>query len=95
MVKAWRARREKAVLVHHKPTFDVYPDREYHPRVRIALLGGRFMETVDLDGYSVREILPRLRTDKGRDWLVDRIIQAHYQLVVRLDEEERRKSGER
>ena len=75
---------------HSKATYDAYGDLPMPPaRIRVALLGGKFMETVDLDGYSLHEL--NLRREWRRQWLLERIIEAEIRLAVKIDAENERK----
>jgi hypothetical protein len=83
-------RKARALITgRSEPTVDAYPDRDAGPpRVSIVLMGGDLVEPVDLDGFSVREIVPGLGTEERRRWLADRIIRAHYAIFARLEERE-------
>lgn len=83
-VRSWRERRDGMVEKHSKPTYDAYGDLPQPPaRMRVAILAGKFMETVDLDGYSLHEI--NFRRDFRRDWFIERVLAAEIRLAARID----------
>jgi hypothetical protein len=88
-VEAWRARRA-GLVKHHQPTYDSYPDQEHRPRMRLVILAGKFMETVDLDGYSLNEI--NLAAPRWREELSLRVAQARHRIAAKLRAAEQAKS---
>ena len=87
--KAWRARRDR-IAEHHVPTYEAYPEQPNHPKVRLVLLSGDLMEKVDLEGYSLREI--NFEKQWRRDWLAQKVIEAHLRLIGRLTAQKAGKS---
>ena len=81
--EAFRARQAKVVKAQ-KPTYDAYPDREPHKaRMRLVVLVGPVMETVDLDGYSLHEV--NLDAPRWRRELPVRIARARLKAAHRHD----------
>ena len=73
-----RRKAEKAGLI-----FDAYPAPPHSSRMRLLIAAGSFMETVDLDGYSLHEI--DLNSPRWRRELAPRIALARARLKRRLD----------
>jgi hypothetical protein len=73
--------------------YQVYVDEPYVPRVQLWLHafdeeGAEIdREWINTNGYSFREYVANLATDRGphgRFWLVDQAIRAHARLVARI-----------
>ena len=102
-VESWRQRRAAAVANPSKPTYDVYPDRDLPPTVKMYVEArdarGRLLrEYVDLEGYSVHQLNWRNGARRGgmlvRDWFVGEVLAAMVRLSVRVDAEKERKDRE-
>ena len=102
--EAWRKRRFEAVPVHSKPTYDVYPDSDVPPQIRLYVEArdarGRLLrEYVDLEGYSLHQLNWRPNAKRGgvlvRDWFTDQVLAAMIDLAGRLDavKEQKEASG--
>lgn len=78
MAEAARRKAERAGLL-----YDAYPDREHTPRMRLVILSGRLLETVDLAGYSLHEV--NLDSPRWRRELGPRIAQARARLKRRVE----------
>jgi hypothetical protein len=101
--EAWRKRRD-AMAPRSKPTYDVYPDRELPPQIRLYVEArdarGRLLrEYVELEGYSLHQLNWRPNAMRGgvlvRDWFTGQVLEAMVNLAVRLDSVKEQKGGTR
>lgn len=99
-VEGWRARRERMVERRQEPTYEVYPDTDMPPSIRLYIeardVRGRLIrEYVELEGYSLHQLNWKHGAKRGgstvRDWFVSRVMESMIRLAQRLDEERERK----
>ncbi len=100
VVEAWR--RKRAEIVTPQPhTYDVYPDKDYPPELRLYIEGrdarGRLLrEYVSLEGYSLHQINFRPGQRRGSTtvwaWFIGQVLEAQIRLSVRLDAEREKKA---
>ena len=88
--EGWRDRRSRLVR-RSKPTYEVYPLEEQHPRVRLVLISGRFWRPVDTDGYDLHEL--NWQKPWRRDWLMDRILEAFIDITKQVADERSAKAA--
>lgn len=89
--KSWEERRLERIA-KTKPTYDAYPDVPSHPKVRVMLVSGRFMEQVDLEGYSLEQI--NWQKEFRQRWYAKQTVDALIRLIRRVEAAEAaRKEG--
>ena len=103
-VEAWRARRRQIVSQQSKPTYDVYPEHDVPPQIRMYVEArdarGRLLrEYVELEGYSVHQLNWKTGARRGgisvRDWFVGQVLEAMVHLSARIDAEKEQKETPR
>lgn len=101
-VKLWRKRRAGYIAHPHKPTYDVYPEDEYDPEVKVYLEArdakGRLLrEYVYLEGYSLHQLNFKRGAKRGNqyvgEWVWDSMIVANALLAIRLHEVRKHRKG--
>ncbi len=92
--EAWRQRRDKMVDHHAKPTYDVYPERDFPSQYECFIQArdarGRLLrEHVDLEGYSLHPLNWRPEAKRGgvlvREWFIGQVLEALVDLAIRID----------